>query len=90
MVGAELHLETVLSPGIWGRHHAGIVDQQVQPLVMHLELGGKTTDRGLAGQVQGAHVQDCPRRSVEDILARLVAFRQGAAGQDDLGARAVS
>ena len=52
VVGAKLGLEAVSRLAAGDGHHAGIVDQQVQPVVLRHKSIGEGVDRGLAGQVQ--------------------------------------
>jgi hypothetical protein len=52
MVHAELHLEAVGGLGLRDPHHAGVIDQQVDALVLGHDLLGRGTHRRLRGEVQ--------------------------------------
>ena len=52
MVGAELKLEPIGGFAPRGRHHAGVVQQQVQALVAGAKPPGEVSDRGEAPEVE--------------------------------------
>jgi len=52
VVGPELGLEPVLRQLPRRRHHAGVVDQQIQAVVLGSEPGGELADRRQIGEVE--------------------------------------
>ncbi len=71
VVGAELHLEPVggLPPG--DGHHAGVVDQDVEPVGMRAgPPGGEPTHAGEVREVQLGHLERCVRGGGPDLLHR--------------------
>ena len=51
MVRANLHLEAVLRLGVWAHHDAGVVQEDVDPLLLGVDLGRALPHRGEAGQI---------------------------------------
>lgn len=45
MISSQLHFEAIFGQTIWGVHYAGIVDQNMQPILLFFETIGK--DLGL-------------------------------------------
>ena len=56
VVGAELHLEPVGRLPAGDGHDAGVVDQDVEPVVSGGETGRERPHRGQIGQVERGHL----------------------------------
>jgi hypothetical protein len=80
MVGPELHLETVRGMAPWDRHHAGVVAEQVEPLMFRDERCREGADRRERREVERHRfggTTDSPRESPAAQMA-FVASRQRA------------
>ena len=51
MVGANLHLEAVLSFGVGAHHHASVVQEDINPVFLGVDLGRALPHGGEAGQI---------------------------------------
>ena len=91
VVGAELELEPVRGRAPRRVHQAGVVDQQVDPLVIASQVIRGRADRVQRGQVQplDGHV-GARAASWRSSPRRLLAFVDGADGEHDGRARAAS
>ena len=81
VVGAELELEPVGGPAPGHRHHAGVVEQHVDPVGLVPEPVGERRDRRQVGQVERPHAEPLP-----DVGEPL--HQPGPAGLPALGAAA--
>lgn len=85
MVDCELSLEPVDGTGLVNGHQPGIVDQQVQVVMLAPEVGRRDLDRGKVSQVQlqGFHIGGRDRS--RDRGDGRLSLADVAAGQDDGG-----
>ena len=75
VVRAELQLEPVRGVLERGGHHAGVVDQQVQPSALGGERGAELADRRQRAEVEHAQRHVRAGHGVEDLLTgRLAAL----------------
>jgi len=88
VVAAELQLEPVGGglPVRW-RHHAGVVDQDVDRTVLADQGGAQRGDGPQRGQVEVPQGQHGLRVPLLDLRDRRLAFVTVADGHDDLGTR---
>ena len=56
VIGPELRFEAVFGGAVWGRHDAGVVDQQVEVFVFLCETLRECVDRGQISQVEGINL----------------------------------
>jgi hypothetical protein len=88
VVGAELQLEAVRGQSARRRHHARVVDQQVEPVVPAAIALGERPDRVEAGQVEILQLQGRTWHGGLDLTPSGLAPRQVAARQHHLRAGA--
>ena len=81
VVRAELHLEPVSGRAARDRHHAGVVDQHVEPAVRCGKRFSEAADGRQAGEIQGHHFQVGIRQRGTNIRSSLLAFRRVAHSQ---------
>src|SRR5271155_2629604 len=55
MVGAELHLKAIHGAAVRNRHHAGVVAQYIETLMLLVKGVGERTDRGYLGEIEFHH-----------------------------------
>ena len=82
VIGANLHLEALLSLGVGAHHDAGIVQEYVDPLLLGVDLLGALPDRGETGQValvdDEVGIGDLKRQNLHYNAYRLYAYRKSA------------
>ena len=88
VVGAELKLEAVRRAMSRRRHHARVVDQQVEPVVGGLEALGKAAHGLQAREIELLELHLSVRHGGADLVHRFVSLVEVAAGEDHARARA--
>ena len=83
VVHANLGLKAILGFALWGVHHAGVVHQGVQPLVLGGKGGGEGPHRVQRSKVEGHHLNGALGGA--DARLGLFALFGSTAGEDDGG-----
>src|SRR3972149_2988160 len=82
VVGTELEFKPIDSLAVrWG-HHPGVVDEEVDDLMIRRDVCGELPDGGEWNKIQWTNFQGGARSHGQDVLVGPVGFPQVAGGHD--------